>query len=410
MFKQYFGKESPYAPLFHNTEAPETPEGNLNFSFQGYRSPEGMSDGSSSPSPTPAKPAAPKASSTNEEIGFFTTSSKPSLKAEMDTQQSSKSRKPKRRDPKMRYSFILSEAESPKANQPGLQSSMTIINSSRTVIGAVEEQNKAPIATKGSILSTEQSFYAQELGPREVPGNIGHTIPHERRSYSRPRESIYFDAVENQSSQKVLASIKEDREQGDYSETESPLQSNIPKRRKVDSIPAIGEPEPELKDASFQAEEPPVTDDDDDIEEDDPILVFRPLLRSNKNHLLPCTSATTSQTNHYRQRALTLMRYKESGSIYTALMDRLENMIVAEEQSAMHEHRHAMNACQLAKRLREFLKGIKVGRIMTGEEQELVEHEMEWAEWLVGITRAGVLHVRDVVQGCKCETSWAWEN
>lgn len=51
-----------------------------------------------------------------------------------------------------------------------------------------------------------------------------------------------------------------------------------------------------------------------------------------------------------------------------------------------------------------FLLRTAAERVETGENQRVVEHEMEWAQWLLIASRTGVMHLKG--PGCKCRPDW----
>ena len=62
----------------------------------------------------------------------------------------------------------------------------------------------------------------------------------------------------------------------------------------------------------------------------------------------------------------------------------------------------SLEAC--VRRLRDWLVKSQQERIETGEWRGVVEHEIEWVEWMVRAAERGVLHVRR--RGCRCRPEW----
>jgi hypothetical protein len=121
---------------------------------------------------------------------------------------------------------------------------------------------------------------------------------------------------------------------------------------------------------------------------------------------LPCTHATREDALYLKHSAQALLsRYKESRDIQLALLTRLERMLNAEhEQPGATEESVASALGPAAQRLERWLKESREERIETGEWRGVVEHEVEWGEWLVRAVGWGVLHVRR--RGCRCRPDW----
>jgi hypothetical protein len=94
------------------------------------------------------------------------------------------------------------------------------------------------------------------------------------------------------------------------------------------------------------------------------------------------------------------MKYAESPDIQAQLTSRIERMVYAAQQQSSN----APLIIRCALRLRDFLRNVRDMRVDTGEHRTLVEHEEEWAEWLVEASRTGVMHVRG--EGCRCRPDW----
>lgn len=124
---------------------------------------------------------------------------------------------------------------------------------------------------------------------------------------------------------------------------------------------------------------------------------------------LSCTMATREDALRSKVRAKTLTRrYRESGDIQAGLLERLERMVLNEQQNGAEEHEESSLTFKCAQRLHHFLVHTKEGRIDTGEPTRLVDHQLEWAGWLVEASRSGVLHLR--TRGCDCRPDWEESN
>jgi hypothetical protein len=125
---------------------------------------------------------------------------------------------------------------------------------------------------------------------------------------------------------------------------------------------------------------------------------------SRPQRILPCTRATREDTLRLKIRAKALIdRFEESGEIQAQLLTRMERMMYAEQQRTDSPGEvNSMARCAL--KLRDFLLKVKEERVETGEHRTIVEHEIEWAEWLVEASKTGVMHVRS--EGCTCRPDW----
>lgn len=125
--------------------------------------------------------------------------------------------------------------------------------------------------------------------------------------------------------------------------------------------------------------------------------------------VLSCTTATREDTIQVKIAAKKLLKYNESTSIYAELVSRLERMVHASLQSSDGSNllTTATSATSCALKLQDFLLRSKTSRVETGEVRLLVEHEIEWATWLVEASRTGVMHLK--AKGCKCRPDWEGE-
>jgi hypothetical protein len=120
---------------------------------------------------------------------------------------------------------------------------------------------------------------------------------------------------------------------------------------------------------------------------------------------LPCTTANREDTIRVKYAAKSLLKYAESTEVYAQLVSRLEHMVYNSMQGSFGSGLMATtNTTQCTLKLQDFLIRTKDGRVETGEHGRLVEHEIEWATWLVEASRTGVMHLKAL--GCKCRPDW----
>ncbi|KAF1915514.1 hypothetical protein BDU57DRAFT_275736 [Ampelomyces quisqualis] len=120
---------------------------------------------------------------------------------------------------------------------------------------------------------------------------------------------------------------------------------------------------------------------------------------------LTCTTATREDTIRAKHTAKSLFKYAESTEVYAQLVSRLERMVYNSMQGSFGSGLMATTSTtQCALKLQDFLLLTKAGRIETGEHERLVEHEIEWATWLVEASRTGVMHLKSM--GCRCRPDW----
>lgn len=124
---------------------------------------------------------------------------------------------------------------------------------------------------------------------------------------------------------------------------------------------------------------------------------------------LQCTRATREDTLRLKQRAKMLFRWDESGDVYSSLVGRLERMVYNDLEKKISDRGSSIpSVLQCASRLRDFLQRNKEERVETGESRRAVEHEIEWAAWLVEASRTGVMHLK--TRGCTCRPDWEEED
>jgi hypothetical protein len=124
---------------------------------------------------------------------------------------------------------------------------------------------------------------------------------------------------------------------------------------------------------------------------------------------LSCTTATREDTIRVKHAANLLLKYEESVEVCERLMARLERMVYAAlKKPDRRGHNFAATATHCALKLRDFLVNNKQERMDTGELQHAVDHEIEWAKWLVEASCTGVMHLK--VPGCNCRPDWEEES
>lgn len=117
-----------------------------------------------------------------------------------------------------------------------------------------------------------------------------------------------------------------------------------------------------------------------------------------------CTHATEEDSMIFKASAKCLHKFTESGEIQEKLLRRVERMVLAKDKIRITTAQSLATVTECCVELRNFLMRIKEERIQTGEMREHVEHEVEWAVWLVDASRAGVLHVKS--SDCACRPGW----
>jgi hypothetical protein len=148
-------------------------------------------------------------------------------------------------------------------------------------------------------------------------------------------------------------------------------------------------------------------------------LVFRPVDNSRgvgamlldmgnqvvgRYQYLPCTRATEADAQRVQRNSKQLDKFYQSKKTQSNLTNRLQYMVDAELNAAEQEKRRAASVVELAGRLQDFLQRISDERVATGESARWVNHELEWAEWVVDAAKSGVLHLK--TRECKCRDHW----
>lgn len=181
----------------------------------------------------------------------------------------------------------------------------------------------------------------------------------------------------------------------------------------------------DMSDDGFESDDDPSKAKEDSILDEeattDDITVLRPhtgfkLLQPAEK--LPCTTATIADAILSKSRAEELRAWEESELCYYQLGNRVERMTYTElekfyaERKALRKEGKHDEASKLPKpnihesciKLRKWLEKSKDDRVQCGECPLFVEHELEWAQWLIDSAKSGVLHLR--VKGCKCLPEW----
>lgn len=104
-----------------------------------------------------------------------------------------------------------------------------------------------------------------------------------------------------------------------------------------------------------------------------------------------------------------------SDGICETMCSRLERMVNAKITIAKKEAKAkkkkkvvAPKPVDAAIQLRKYLLDQKESRLEMGEVEEIVELELRWANWLVDVTKSGVMHLK--VPGCTCRPElMAWD-
>ncbi|KAF2630442.1 hypothetical protein BU25DRAFT_446652 [Macroventuria anomochaeta] len=260
--------------------------------------------------------------------------------------------------------------------------------------------------------------------------------PTKRLTPSRPGKE---DKVLNRSFSELLVTTAQNNFTGplhhDYSETPSDLSSESNHEPKVPDPSVFSHPTRKREGYGFSYSEPLWYDSDEypDTECDwdpnneeqappfdalfdqdssfDDIVVMRDVGSfhvAKPQRILQCTKATREDTVRLKQRAKMLFKWDESGDVYSSLVGRLERMVYNDlERKNSDREASIPSVVQCASKLRDFLQRNKEERIETGESRRAVEHEIEWASWLVEASRTGVMHLK--TKGCSCRPDWEEE-
>lgn len=120
---------------------------------------------------------------------------------------------------------------------------------------------------------------------------------------------------------------------------------------------------------------------------------------------LTCTAATREDTMRVKAQGKRLLeKYAESAGVQERLLGRLERMVlVAQDRASLHKTK-LPSISSLALKIQSFLLQTRRERVETGELSSVVDHEVEWAKWLVHASQRGVMHLR--TKGCNCGPTW----
>ncbi|KZM27413.1 hypothetical protein ST47_g1458 [Ascochyta rabiei] len=258
-------------------------------------------------------------------------------------------------------------------------------------------------------------------------------------SPSKPVTPSKEDKVLNRSFSELLVTTAQNNLTGplqhDYTDTPSDLSSEPPHEPKAPDPSVFSHPTKKREGYGFSYSEPlwydsdeyPDTECDWDphderqaapfqqgialIDQDssfDDLVVMRDIGSfhiAKPQRTLPCTKATSEDTMRLKQKAKTLLTWDESGDVYAGLVGRLERMVHNDlEKKVSGRETSIPSVVQCASKLKGFLQKTKEERIDTGESRRAVEHEIEWAAWLVEASWTGVMHLK--TKGCNCRPDW----
>ncbi|KAF2789287.1 hypothetical protein K505DRAFT_392935 [Melanomma pulvis-pyrius CBS 109.77] len=302
-----------------------------------------------------------------------------------------------RRDTRMRFSFLMTEdgdageeSRGGKGRRPSLLAPEEV------------EVSVATVPTPRDIRGTDDVDV--EDGTKTTARQASSVSS--RTPQSSVRTSFYFDAVEDQDSSNQLATITEDEDEDStnvasvHYHNHNSSNSKVPPKEERGYLVLL--PEEERKRAhsaqqsfstSTSASASFASDLDDDF--DDRIVLADVPYPPSHLHCLPCTRASATVTARLKSSAFSLLRYEESETMFSALMIRLERMLDTEFEISRQDKRHSRpSLSKLVRRLRDWLIRIADGRVGTGEESRVVEHELMMVEWMVEACREGVMHIK----------------
>jgi hypothetical protein len=248
-----------------------------------------------------------------------------------------------------------------------------------------------------SAMGTKRAKSRPSLLDLEVPTDV--EDDEYQGSQSTVRTSFYVDAVENlePGASSQLSTITEDGHLSTVDIRTIPS-TTTSKARATEEHPH----QPEAQQPSITSTSASFVSDHEDAFDDMIVLTNVPY----PTHTLPCTRATATTTTRLKASAFSLMRYSESEAIFSGLMIRLERMLDTEIDIVAQDKRLPKpSLSRLVRRLRDFLRKIKEGRVATGEESRIVEHELRMCEWMYDAAREGVMHVR--TRRCRCRPDWS---
>ncbi|KAF2203425.1 hypothetical protein GQ43DRAFT_264798 [Delitschia confertaspora ATCC 74209] len=168
----------------------------------------------------------------------------------------------------------------------------------------------------------------------------------------------------------------------------------------------------EIENEEGIAEAPDVDLDNlSDTEEEDNIVLLAPSAAASFSvpdrpaYKVTCTKATKKDTLRLQASAKALLKYPESSEIQSGLTMRVERMAyMADMITANFEGEEPKALHHMTSDLQAFLRTSRDPRVATGELARIVDHEIEWADWINDAAMAGVMHVRR--DGCTCRSGW----
>jgi len=123
---------------------------------------------------------------------------------------------------------------------------------------------------------------------------------------------------------------------------------------------------------------------------------------------LACTAATREDTIRLKAQGKALLKkYAESAQVQERLLSRLERMVLVGQDRANRHYTELPSVSSFALKIQAFLLRTQHERIETGELPSVVEHEVEWAKWLVDASQKGVMHFK--TEDCHCRPTWEEE-
>lgn len=119
---------------------------------------------------------------------------------------------------------------------------------------------------------------------------------------------------------------------------------------------------------------------------------------------LTCTTATKKDALRLKHQAMALMKYPESQTIHAEMIIRFQRMFFVQAETAEMEGHDPPSLVKIASELQAFMHHTRSGRIMTGELANIIDHEIEWADWIYETCQTGVMHIDS--EYCDCKTEW----
>ncbi|KAF2715327.1 hypothetical protein K504DRAFT_457502 [Pleomassaria siparia CBS 279.74] len=267
---------------------------------------------------------------------------------------------------------------------------------------AVEDQEDGDDrdVTLGAIEEGEDEDEVMDTEPgsqksRSIP-NLRNVTARQPRETSFSRENLYAEHVSRNDTPSYLSAHNEARAPA----THSSHQHHTSQHQVLFSGKERAYPVQE----SFNASHTFVVDPDPEF---DDLIVLADIPYPFSGGRLPCTRASTITTARMKAHAVSLMIYDESPELYSELMKRLDRMLDLEIEIVLQDRMGLLprpSLSKLARKMRDWLRKIEAGRITTGEELRVVEHEARLADFIVEACQEGVMHVRNRM--CRCGTNW----